>query len=84
MGNKLKRFLSGLKYGQKNFGETISIIINTLLLTVVYFLGVGLTSVFSKLVGKRFLDMKIDKKKNSYWEELNLEKKEMEEYYRQF
>jgi hypothetical protein len=73
--------LSDLKVGQKAFGKDISSIINLILLTVVYFIGVGLTSIFARLAGKDFLDKG---KKDSYWAELNLTKKEDRSYYRQF
>jgi len=80
----IKEFFKGFKQGQKEFGETIAIVINTILLTFVYFIGVGITSIFAKLVGKSFLDLKTNNKKNSYWTELNLNKKSIENYYRQF
>ncbi len=70
--------------GQKMFGEDISRIVNTVLLTIVYILGVGLTSIVAKLAKKNFLDLKINKETESYWSELNLGKSPMQEYYRQF
>ena len=77
-----KKFIKGLKEGFKNFGSGVSIIINTLLLLLVYFLGVGLASIFAKLVGKHFLDMKL--KKETYWVDYNLKKKSLQEYYKQY
>ncbi len=70
--------------GQKMFGEDISRIVNTVLLSLVYLIGVGTTSIVAKLAKKNFLDLKIDKNVNSYWSELNLGKSPMKEYYRQF
>lgn len=81
---EFEEFFNGLKNGQKLFGEDITQIINFILLTIVYFIGVGLTSIVAKLVGKSFLELEIDKTKESYWEELNLSKTELNEYYRQF
>ncbi len=81
---KAKSFFRGLKTGQKNFGESIAILINTALLTLVYIIGVGLTSVFSKLLKKDFLELERSKTRDSYWTELNLKKEEMRTYYRQF
>lgn len=78
----VKKFCSGFKDGMGIFGQNIALIINTFLLSIVYILGVGITSIIAKIVGKSFLETK--KKKESYWVELNLRKKEMEEYYRQF
>jgi len=77
-------FLKDLKKGQKQFGGDISQVINFILLTIVYFVGVGLTSIFAKLFGKHFLELKIDKNMESYWSDLNLNKKSIEDYYRQF
>jgi hypothetical protein len=67
----------------RNFGYNIALIINTLLLSLVYVVGVGFTSVIAKLFRKHFLKIIISKK-NSYWYDLNLKKKPIEEYYRQF
>lgn len=78
----MKEFIIGLKEGQKRFGETIAIIINSILLSLVYFIGVGLTSIFGKLIGKKFLDM--NKKSNTYWEDLNLKGGSLSKAYRQF
>lgn len=69
--------------GQKLFGETISVIINSILLTLVYLFGVGLSSIFGKIFGNKFLDS-TNINKESYWAELNLTKKSIETYYKQF
>jgi hypothetical protein len=79
---KLKQFLRGFKKGMGNFGNNIALIINTILLSFVYAMGVGLTSIVAKLSGKHFLEMKLSK--DSYWSNLNLKKKKLEDYYRQF
>lgn len=70
--------------GSKMFGELIAAIVNLVLLTLVYIVGVGLTSLFARFVGKKFLDKKIDKNQDTYWKELNLGVKPIKEYYRQF
>ncbi|MBI2653405.1 hypothetical protein HYX02_01200 [Candidatus Woesearchaeota archaeon] len=79
----LKQFFSGFKKGMKNFGQNIALIVNSALLSIVYFIGVGFTSIISKIVRKHFLDTKLSKKA-TYWHDLNLKKKPIEEYYRQF
>ena len=81
---KIKNFLKGLKKGFKKFGENTAVIVNFILLSLVYFVGVGITSLFAKIFNKHFLELKIDKSKDSYWEELNLTKEGIEKYYRQF
>tara|TARA_Y100000310_G_scaffold167546_2_gene167422 strand:- start:61990 stop:62229 length:240 start_codon:yes stop_codon:yes gene_type:complete len=78
----VQKLLKDFKEGTKIFGEDIASIVNFILLTFVYFLGVGLTSVIAKIFGKRFLEFK--KEKKSHWSDLNLDKKKKEGYYRQF
>ena len=73
------RFREAIGY----FGRGIAFLVNSLLLALVYFIGVGITSLIAKAFGKRFLEMK-SSKKDSYWSELNLKKKPIESYYRQF
>ena len=82
----LKNFFQGFKKGQKEAAETLAIIPNTLLLSLVYFLGVGLTSIIAKLSGKSFLSKKIDPTVNTYWEKSNISQsnKDLEELYKQF
>lgn len=77
-------FFSGFARGFKRFGSNISVIVNTVLLALVYLLAVGPTSLIAKLTGKRFLTLKADKKAKTYWERLNLTKRPLDEYYRQF
>lgn len=79
-----KIIFQGIKEGQKRFFEDIAVIINSILLSIAYFMGIGFTYLVSRVFHKRFLDTKIEKNKNSYWEELNLQLKLREEYYRQF
>lgn len=82
--SKIKDFLKGFKEGQKSFGETIAALVNSVLLSIVYLLGVGLISLFAKIFGKHFLLTKIEENSKTYWEDLNLGKRPMGEYYRQF
>lgn len=81
---RFRQFCSGFSKGMNSFGKGISSIVNSILLSAVYLIGVGLTSIFSKIARKHFLQRKINKNKQSYWSDLNLKKKPIEEYYRQF
>jgi hypothetical protein len=81
---KIKNFLLGIKDGQKLFGEVVSSVINFITLSMVYLFGVGITSIIGKGLRKKYLDKKADKNKETYWEDLNLNTKIMEDYYRQF
>jgi hypothetical protein len=80
----IKQILKGFKRGLGLFGENISTIVNTLLLSVVYLIGIGLTSIFAKITGKVFLKMKLSSKVDTYWLDLNQKVKSDDEYYRQF
>ena len=82
--NSLKEFINGFKDGIKSFGENISLIVNSLLLSIVYFIGVGITSLFARIIKKRFLETKISSDAKTYWGDLNLRKKKLREYYKQF
>lgn len=82
--NSIPHFIKGFKEGQKLFGDTIGIIVNSILLSIVYFVGVGFTSLVAKIFKKRFLDVKRSDKDKTYWSDLHLRKKNKGEYYRQF
>lgn len=79
--NKIKEFL---RKGNTFLTKTIVIIINLLLLTIAYILGVGIISIIAKLLRKQFLDMKMSKETKTYWKDLYIRKKPIDEYYRQF
>ena len=81
--HKIREFFKGFTEGLKEFSESINKVVNLILLVPAYFIGVGSTSIFTKLVGKHFLDIKLSKSK-TYWSNLNLKKKPIEKYYRQF
>jgi DNA-binding MurR/RpiR family transcriptional regulator len=68
--------------GFKKFGEAIATIVNSVLLSIVYIIGVGATAITAKFVKKKFL--KLNKNSQSYWEDLNLTKEPIENYYRGF
>lgn len=76
-------FFNGFKKGTTVFGEEIIRLVNSLLLTVVYLLGIGITSIVARLARKRFLDTTW-KKKGSYWSDKDTTAKEVKKYERQF
>lgn len=80
MGNS--KFFNGFRNGFKDFGGKVTNAVNFILLSIVYFIGVGTTSLFSKLIGKHFLDLKPNK--SSYWVKRKPIKTKIEEHYRQF
>lgn len=82
--NDFKLFAIGLKEGFVSFGYLITNTINFILLLFVYFVGIGLTSIFAKIFGKHFLDMKISKGKATYWIDHKITKQKIGAYYRTF
>jgi hypothetical protein len=82
--NKSKKLFQEFKSGMKDFGSSIAIVINSLLLALTYLFAVGITSLIGKIFRKKFLENKRPKSQNTYWKELKLGKKDMKDYYRQF
>jgi hypothetical protein len=76
--NIFKIIFNGLKW----ISNILTLIINFILLSIVYFIGVGITSLIAKLFGKIFIKTK--NKKSSYWIDLKLKTKNEDSYYRQF
>ncbi len=60
----------------------IATLVNTIISLLIYFVGIGLTSLVAKAFGKNFLDYKSEA--NSYWSELKLSNENIQSYYRQF
>lgn len=49
-------FVNGVKTGFETFATTITTLTNTVLLTLAYLLGAGITAITARLIGKTFLD----------------------------
>lgn len=77
-------FFVGTQEGIKSFGENIQTVVNTILLSVVYFVGVGIAWLMCKISKRRFFAGKPNQEIKTYWEILDLKKKPVEEYRRQF
>ncbi|MFH1770958.1 MAG: hypothetical protein ABH828_05390 [archaeon] len=82
--SQFKLFIKGIQKGIEYFGHNISLIVSSVLLFIVYIVGIGITSIFAKIVSKHFLELKTSKKKKSYWVNLDLKKGEKDDYYRLF
>lgn len=80
--SNLKIFAEGFREGFRDFSIIITSIVNFVLLSIVYFIGVGMVALGSKIAGKKFLSLKSGK--NSSWVARSLSKRPMEEYYRTF
>ncbi len=78
----IRRFAEGIKEGFLDFGMNITAIVNTFLLTAVYFAVIGPLSVFAKIAGKKFLEN--GKRAQSYWSDLKLDGNGIDRFYKQF
>ena len=58
---QVKKFSNGFKKGMQDFASNLTIIINFILLSLVYIIGVGITSIIAKTSNKRFLETKYKK-----------------------
>ena len=65
-------------HGLKEFSKSISTLVNSILLSIVYIIGVGITSLANKRIRKELLELK--PKEKSYWSEF----KQSNKHYRQF
>ena len=77
-------FLKGFKNGFKDFGHLINNIINIILLTILYFVAIGPTSIILKLFKKKLLILNKNKNLSTYWNDYDLKTEPEENYYRQF
>jgi len=80
----MKTFYRGFKRGMHEFGQTLATLVNTILLFIVYIIGVGITALWAKITKKKFLTLKPQKEKQSYWGDLNIKTRSKERHYRQF
>ena len=67
--------------GFKRFGQGLTAIINAVGLTIVFFVGVGITYIVGKLTKRKLFPRG---KMKSYWNKLEIGTRKTEEYYRQF
>ena len=77
---RLKAVLSPFEF----VGKKIALVVNTLLLTVAYFTAIAATAIIAKIFRKKFLELKPDMKKKSYWMERNNDDFSKEESYKSF
>lgn len=75
-------FFNWARKSLRIFSKSIAILLNSILLTFAYFIGIGLASIIARLVGKHFLGLK-PSKKGSYWRDAKKNVK-MKGHYRQF
>jgi hypothetical protein len=79
-----KIYFASVKDGMMFFGERTSAIVNAVLLMAVYIVGVGSMSLLSKIIGKKFLELDIDRTRESYWVKKMESPEKLQRYFRQF
>jgi len=63
----MKKIMKEYQKGILFFNKIILNLLNTIILFVVYFIGVGFTKLITKFLNIRTLNTKINKNKKSYW-----------------
>ena len=79
----IKKLWYAAKSVLEPFGKLISGIVNFFLLLAVYFVSIGIVSLGMKLFGRHFLEIK-KKNSKSNWNDHNVTKQPLEQYYRTF
>ena len=77
---KLRPLLAPLEF----IGKKVATLVNYVLLTAVYFTALAATAAIAKIARKRFLELKPDLSKKSYWIERKKENYSSKESYRLF
>ena len=77
-------FFKGLHNGFKLFGNVVNTFIVSSILFFVFIFGIGIVSVISKTFGKRFIILKQDPGRKSYWDESIIAKRKKEDFLRPF
>ena len=80
MGN-VRNFFMGFLKGLRRFSHLVADIMNFAFLSVLYFIGIGIVSVVSRLLGKRYMDFGAS---GSSWLLRKKTKMKIDEYLRMF
>jgi len=54
---QMKSFINEFKNGTRYFAESISFLVNSFLFSFVYIIGIGLTSLFLKILGRHTMNI---------------------------
>lgn len=79
----LTSFLYNFRSGMEAFGRRVNIVVVSIALMIVYFVGVGVIHFLGRLFGKRFLFLRPSMKVSSYWMDI-VKNDDIKKYYRQF
>ncbi|MBI2564877.1 hypothetical protein HYV79_02705 [Candidatus Woesearchaeota archaeon] len=80
----MMRGLKALHKALKKFSLAVQTVINIILLTVVYFISIGLTSLIAKRIFKKTFLAINKESRDSYWINEQSTTKQKNEYYRLF
>ena len=83
MTNILRKSLFAAKKLLRIISRTLNKTINLILLFIVYFIGIGLTSIIAKIFNKHFLNVR-NKNGISYYTKIARKRQSAEDHYRQF
>ena len=78
-----KKIWTNIKSIIETISKVVSNVVNFILLSVVYFIGICSVSIIMKLFRKHFLELKKQNKKSN-WHKHKLTKQSLENYYRTF
>ncbi len=79
----MKKYLNSFKTGFQKFSHLVADLVNLVLLGLVYFIGIGLTSIIAKLSKKHFLDLK-QEGKDTCWVDVKSDSQDIDDYYKMF
>ena len=82
--NKLTSSVKPLLAPFEFVGKKIALVVNSLLLTIAYFTAFAATAIIAKIFRKKFLELKPDMNRKSYWMEKKNEDYSKKEAYRAF
>jgi len=83
MIKKIKKFFMAILNILGKITKPIGIVVNFILLSIVYFIVIGIVALIAKIMKKDFLSLSLEEK-NTYWQDVEQDKKELKYYYRQF
>ena len=68
----------------KKFSKIIQKIVNTIVRSLSYFIGAGLSVLIMRITKKKLMGAGINKNKETYWEEIQQKKQSLNESLKQF
>ena len=82
--SKLEKRLKPILAPFEFVGKKIALVVNSLLLAIAYFTAIAATAIIAKIFRKKFLELKPDQNRKSYWMEKKNDDYSKEESYKAF